>query len=107
METLKHRGLRQFTGDEASNIFLGQTGFDVCTTGETTKSNGFWVAIKVLTAATSIEARSLVGDDLTSDGAAYDGSSGIACAQGDIIYGAFDKVDVTGASKVVICYRGK
>ena len=37
METLKHRGLRQFTGDEASNIFLGQTGFDVCTTGETTK----------------------------------------------------------------------
>ncbi len=107
METLKHRGLRQFTGDEASNLFLGQSGFDVLTTGETEKDSGFWIAFKVMTSGTSVEARSVIGDDLTSDGNPYDSSSAVTMVQGDIVYGAFDKIDVVGTSKVVIAYRGK
>ena len=108
METLKHRGLRQFTAEEASNIFLGQSGFTLIKTGqELERANGFWVAIKVLTVGTTVEARSVRGDDMTLDALPYDGSSGIDLIQGDIIYGCFDKIKVTGTGTAIIAYIGK
>lgn len=110
-----HKGARQYTGEETGNIVLGQTGFNVLPAGtyEAGVTAGYtdvrmWIGIKAINHATNaatVEARSVVGGDLTDDGAAYDGSSAIELAAGDIIYGAFDLIKV-GTADVIIAYRG-
>ena len=110
-----HKGTRQYTGDETGNVVLGQAGFDVLPAGtyEAGTTAGyenvkFWVAIKATHAASTastVEARSVNGGDLTSDGTPYDGSTALELPAGDIIYGAFDIIKV-GSSDVVLAYRG-
>ena len=87
----KHRGLREFTGDELGNLTLGQTGFKLITNAE-------------------VEAQTLAGapgDDLTLDsGGDYSGSDPVTIENGDIIYGVFDKVKVASGD-YIIAYVGK
>tara|TARA_Y100001973_G_C5193266_1_gene332396 strand:+ start:2146 stop:2490 length:345 start_codon:yes stop_codon:yes gene_type:complete len=111
--TGKHRGLREFSGDEIGQVSLGQMGFDLCenTTieagvGDHTAVN-YWVAIKAInsaTAAATVKAQSVLPGDDFAVGGAFSGAT-LELAPGDIIYGAFDKITVT--SDKVLCYRGK
>ena len=116
----KHNGLREFTGDESSNLFLGQRGFKLIGAGsnqEKTCGEGgdftdiqYFVALKAVDVDCNIEARTFAGaagDDLTTNGGSYnDGSSPVTLGNGDIVYGCFDKVWVE-ANDYIIAYIGK
>jgi hypothetical protein len=120
----KHSGLHEFSGDESSNLFLGQRGFKIIghassdTEIECGSTSGFtdityFVALKAVDADAVVEARTYgeaKGDDLSknivSGVATYNGSSGVTLGNGDIVYGCFDKVDVTGGD-YIIAYIGK
>ena len=107
---MAHKGLREFTGEEASNQFLGQRGFHVLVGDSevTAASKGvsFWVAIKAVDGAAGVKANSYGdGDDLTVTGA-YAGAE-ITLADGDIVYGAFDKITVGETDEYVLAYIGK
>ena len=110
----KHKGLWEFTGDEGSNLALGQLGFEeILTTGDAgtsgdTSGNNYFVAIKAVAASTSaastdeiaLTAESLQGDDLSTT----------VLYPGDIIWGCFNFVTATtnSSSKMkLLCYYGK
>ena len=111
---MSHKGLREWTGEELSNAALGQNGFHVLKGNaeiEAVADKGikYWIALKAVDGAASVTARSALpdGDHLSTDGA-YDGASNhITIADGDIVYGAFDKVDVNGTTNYIIAYIGK
>jgi len=120
----KHAGIKEFTGDETANLFLGQTGFHILTNQAATigatetissidgaiehtgKGDGtYWCAIKAIDGAATVSARSYNdSNDLTLTGA-YSGGQ-IELADGDIIYGAFDAITIDN-SDYVIAYIGK
>ena len=120
---MAHRGLREWTGEEAGNLFLGQNGFHILSNGafaigatetitnadgstsHTGKSAGsYWVAIKAIGAAV-VSARSYSqGDDLSQTGA-YNGAQ-LTLADGDIVYGAFDAITVDSGD-FVVAYIGR
>ena len=112
-----HKGLHEFTGDESSNIFLGQRGFKIINNTEVTCGStagytdiSYFVALKAVDADAEVEARTLAGapgDDLTTNGGTYGGSHPVTLGNGDIVYGCFDKVEVTGAGCYIIAYIGK
>ena len=120
-----HSGIYEFTGDESSNLFLGQRGFKIINNTEVTCGSTagytditYFVALKAVDADAEVEARTYAGasgDDLTTNisagvasyPASPDGSSAVTLGNGDIIYGSFDKVDVTGSGCYVIAYIGK
>ena len=118
-----HKGIREFSGEELSGIALGQNGFKIISgedyicggdfkpAGETaTDSNtiNYFVALKVIDADSEVEARSIaIGDDLTTNSGVFNGSSPVTVLQGDIIYGAFNRVEVASASHYVIAYIGR
>ena len=116
-----HKQLRQYTGEETGNLVLGQNGFDIITATEVEAGTTagyenvkYWMAIKAISddsaaagssqATVTVEARSVVGDSLSDDGA-YDSSSPIELPVGDVVYGVFDKIDV-GTDDHIIAYRG-
>jgi len=117
---MAHKGVREFTSEELSGIALGQCGFKVLTnaTYECGVETGggitglpniqYFVALKVIETDADVEARSVTaGDDLTlASGGTADFSSPVALVNGDIIYGAFDKVEVASGD-YVIAYVGK
>jgi len=113
----KHRGLREFTGDEIGNLTLGQAGFKMLsnvvvecgvTSGYT--DIAYFIALKAVDVNAEVEARTVDGissDDLTTNSGVYnDGGSKVTIENGDIIYGAFDKVAVASGDYVV-AYIGK
>jgi len=106
-----HKGLSEFTGDETSNLFLGQGGFDILdynSGAEHSPPAGttYWVALKTVDTTSDIKARSYnTSDDLTLDGD-YSSGGAVSFTQGDIVYGCFDRVTLT-SSDIVIAYRGK
>ena len=120
----KHAGIKEFTGDETANLFLGQNGFHILTNGaytigatetitnidgstsHTGKSDGtYWCAIKAVDGAAKVSARSYNdSNDFTLTGA-YSGGQ-IELADGDIVYGAFDAITIDN-SDYVIAYIGK
>ena len=118
---MAHQGIREFTSEELSGVALGQNGFKVISNatvicdnvvGETVTSGyediKYFVALKVIEADADVEARSItVGDDLTlASGGTADFSSPVELVNGDIIYGAFDKVKVASGD-YVIAYIGR
>ena len=107
---MAHKGLREFTGEEAGSLFLGQSGFHVLTTGETTAAEcgvSYWVALKsVSSGGTVVKAQSAgPGEDFTVTGA-YAGL-GLTLPESDTVYGAFDSVCITGVGDYLIAYIGK
>jgi hypothetical protein len=112
-----HKGLYEFTGDESSNLFLGQRGFKIISGAEVTCGSTagyeditYFVALKAVDVDAEVEARTYSGapgDDLTTaSGGVYDSSNPVTLGNGDIVYGCFDKVDVAG-SDYIIAYIGK
>tara|TARA_B100000519_G_scaffold71810_1_gene61805 strand:+ start:11849 stop:12193 length:345 start_codon:yes stop_codon:yes gene_type:complete len=114
MGRIVHRGVREFTGEELSGVALGQNGFKIISGAEVEcgvtsgyENIAYFVALKAIDVDTEVEARSIAaGDDLTTNSGVYNGSSPVTVLQGDIIYGAFDKVEVA-ASDYIIAYIGR
>ena len=107
---MAHKGVREFTGDEVSNLAIGQAGFDLLAAGAgQTPPSGveYWVAIKAVNADADCHAinhADFPGDHFTTDGTATGGD--LTLENGDIVYGAF--IDITVASgDYVIAYRGR
>lgn len=103
-----HKGIREFTGEEVSNLTMGQSGFDVLT-GSTTlasaKGISYWVAIKAVNADADVKASSLTpGADFATNGV-YATGSALTIEDGDIVYGAFDAIIVSSGH--VLAYRGR
>ena len=121
---MPHKGIREWTGEELSNVALGQNGFHILSNGaftigadetitnvdgstaHTGKDDGlYWIALKAIDVDSEISARTYgAGDDLSATGA-YSGAQ-VTVATGDIIYGAFDAVTVDSGD-YVIAYIGK
>lgn len=121
----KHAGIKEFTGDETANLFLGQAGFHILTNGafttgatesivndtggsvsHTGKNEGtYWCALKAIDGNATISARSYNDSDDFSKTGLYTGAQ-IAIGDGDIIYGAFDAITIDSAH-FVIAYIGK
>ena len=112
---MAHKGIREFSGEELSGVALGQNGFKIIT--NTTVECGvtagytdinYFVALKAVDDDAEVEARSVtVGDDLTlASAGTANFSSPVSLVNGDIVYGAFDKLDVTGGD-YIIAYIGK
>ena len=119
----KHNGVREFSAEELSGVALGQNGFKILTNidfhcggdfleeGETATGGNtihYFIALKVIDADAEVEARAVTeGDDLTlASGGTFDGSSPVSLVNGDIIYGAFHRVEVANGDYVV-AYIGK
>ena len=109
---MAHQGIREFTAEEMSNVALGQNGFHLLK-GNTeilasAKSIVYWVALKAVGGPGVVTAQSVLpGDHLSTDGN-YDGASNhLTLADGDIVYGAFDAIDISGTSDYLIAYIGK
>ena len=112
---MAHKGIREFESVELSGIALGQNGFKIIANGSEVEcgvTSGYenikyFVALKAIDADAEIEARSItLGDDLTTNSGTYDGSNPVTVLNGDIIYGAFDKVEVT-TQGYCIAYIGR
>ena len=112
---MKHRGIREFTGEEMGNLVSGQAGFKLIT-GATVecgvtagyKDITYFIALKAIDVDSEVKARTIAGapgDDLSTDGD-YDTGSQLTIGNGDIIYGIFDKVEVD-ANDYIIAYIGK
>ena len=117
MARIVHKGVREFESGELSGIALGQNGFKIVSgaTVECGVTSGYedikyFVELKAIHVDAQVEARSVtVGDDLTIDSngvAQFGGSDEVAVLNGDIIYGAFDKVKVD-SNDYVIAYIGR
>ena len=108
---MAHKGLREWTGEEAGNLFLGQNGFHVLkgTAEVTAASKGitYWIAFKVVDGVAGLKAQAYgAGDDFTLDGAYATGAE-VNMADGDIVYGSFDKITIGSATEYIIAYIGK
>jgi hypothetical protein len=109
---MAHKGIREFTGEELSGVALGQNGFHILADNEdvTASDKGceYWVAIKAVHADAVVEAQSVIpnSDNITTDPTAAFGSNPITMLNGDIIYGAFDRIEVASGD-YVIAYIGK
>ena len=120
----KHAGIKEFTGDETANLFLGQGGFHILFNGAFTiganetivnadgaavhtgkNAGSYWCAIKAVNASAVVSARSYNDSDHLSQTGAYNGAQ-ITMADGDVIYGAFDAITVDSGD-FVIAYIGK
>jgi hypothetical protein len=100
--------LYKYTQKEAANLLIGQNGFDVIPTHNTTVVNpdtGSWIAIQALgkdssgtTEFLKIKVTSNIGDDI---------SSFVNLIPGEILYGNFSGiVNHTDSTAVCIAYRG-
>ena len=114
-----HRGIRNFTGQEATNLILGQAGFDIiqgaATNGTVIQAgvtSGYenvnsWIAIKAVEGvAAEVCCRTLIGDDFSKNGT-YQATAGneMTLQDQDVINGAFDIIRVVGTSVYVLAYR--
>ena len=98
---MAHKGIYQYSGDEGSNVALGQVGFKVLTSAGNT-GDGNFVAFKVLGGAATvnvdIDCTCHIGDDLSIDNV----------LTGEIVWGPFKRItiDNVGAGIQVLCYYG-
>ena len=104
---MANKGLRHYTGDETSNILLGQTGFKIVTSSAPVDVDNFedigqFPVIKVLVDGT-MTAITLRGDHFTLDGTVT--GNAITVAAGESYYGPFKEITPVGAC-VVAAYMG-
>ena len=114
---MAHKGIREFSGEELSGIALGQNGFKIiegadviCGPGGTAGYTDieYFVALKAIDVDCEVEAQSYItgSDNLTTDTSAAFGSNPVTILNGDIVYGAFNRVEVAG-SDYIIAYIGR
>ena len=106
---MPHKGIREWTGEELSNVALGQNGFHILTNDSdilaSDKGITYWVALKAIDGAATVKAQAYgAGDDFSRDGS-YSGAQ-VDLGDGDIVYGAFDAITVD-SSEYIIAYIGK
>ena len=97
--------LYKYSAQEASNLLIGQNGFDVIAEHDTNYSNPSWIAIQALgkdssgtTEFLKLKVQSNVGDDV---------SSFFNLIPGEILYGNFSGIlNHTDSTAVCIAYRG-
>ena len=97
-------GISRYTVVEASNVTLGQLGFDVLAASQeyfttTAGYSGPWIGIKSVNATNNlVSATTSIGDDLGA----------IAIVAGDILYGAFTDIQTGtfGVDGFILAYRG-
>ena len=99
---MAHKGIYQYSGDEGSNVALGQLGFKELTSAGNT-GDGNFVAFKVIGAESTdtctVAATCHQGDDFT----------GTTIMAGEIIWGPFKKITMsspTDGDVHVLCYYG-
>ena len=101
-------GLYKYTAKEASNLLIGQNGFDVIAEHNTNTINpetGSWIAIQALgkdtegtTEFLKLKVTSNIGDDI---------GSFFSLIPGEILYGNFSGIiNHTDSTAVCIAYRG-
>mgnify|MGYP003152640807 CR=1 FL=1 len=108
MPNLRHKGMREFSGDEFSSLALGQNGFAVlsnvtveCGVTAGYENFKFFIALKAIDNDSEVKARTITeGHDLATDGV-YSSGSALTLGEGDIIYGAFDKVTVSSGDYIL------
>ena len=103
---MAHKGIRQYGGDEGSNVALGQLGFKVLSTATNT-GDGNFVAFYVTGKGTTDS----VDDQATIAATCHQGDDMTACifTSGSLVYGAFKKITMsspTDADVHVLCYYG-
>ena len=115
---MSHKGMKEFQPGELTSIALGQNGFTVMGAGEYLAGGldypdiAFWVAVKAVEADAVVDARALTkeGMDLTKHGSgeyqSNAAANGITITNGDIVYGAFDKIEVA-TGDFIIAYIGR
>ena len=115
---MSHKGMKEFQPGELTSIALGQNGFTVLGAGEYLAGGvdypdiAFWVALKAVEGDAIVEARSLTeeGMDFTKhvsgEYLSNAAASGIVITNGDIVYGAFDKIEVA-TGDYIIAYIGR
>jgi len=109
---MAHKGLREFSGEEAGGLALGQNGFHVIkgagTTTASSKGITYWIAVKANGAA-GVQARSYgSGDDLAEDGTqSASAGNNMEVADGDVIYGVFDQIYMDQTGERVLAYIGR
>ena len=93
---MANEGLTKYTVQEASNLKLGQLGFDVIAESDGAQT-GNWIAIHNPDASSMvIDATSAIGDSITA----------LDLVANGIIYGQFTTVECEEAGKSLIAYRG-
>ena len=127
----RHNGISTYAGAEATNVILGQNGFDILqgaadTTGiefiagETGTDTAdiiykpevrFWVAIKAMNGTdSSVEAFCLQGMHLsrngTYTGSAANSTQNIDLQDQDVINGCFTKIRICDVATYILAYRG-
>ena len=114
-----HPGIRNYTGQEATNLVLGQGGFDIikgATVNGTIAIAGqgdyadvrMWIALKAVEGTfANISCETLIGDDFSKN-KIYQATAGneMTLQDQDIINGAFTTVRVVGTSAYILAYRG-
>ena len=100
MSKAKHRGLREYTSEEAGNAALGQLGFEVLSAGANT---GYWNCIKVIGGAAAVDV------DLDIVSSQGDNVTLVNVLTGEIFYGAFTSITVAniGTNIKVLAYHAK
>jgi hypothetical protein len=110
---MAHKGIKEWSGEELSNVALGQNGFHVIHGSGTTTAASlgiqYWIAIKNVNGNAGLQARSILpGNDLAESGTQNTtASNNIDVVDGDIVYGAFDQIYMDQAGEYVIAYIGK
>ena len=89
-------GLRTYTVAEATNLQLGQNGFDVIAESDGAVT-GQWIAIyNPNDAHISVDATTTLGDNITA----------LDIVSNGILYGTFTSIECEESSKSLIAYRG-
>jgi hypothetical protein len=91
--------MRKYSVQEASNLALGQLGFDDLSTGTTT---GDWVAIKAVGDKAAIsDITTSIGDDITTTGVL----DPFSLEDGEILYAPITQIRVVDINHKLIAYR--
>jgi hypothetical protein len=115
-----HKGIRTFSGSEATNVILGQAGFDIIQGASVNGTEAIagegdyadvrmWVAIKAVEGVDAeLQCETAQGDDFSKTGAYSSAGStnNMTLKDQDMINGCFTTIRVTGASVYVLAYRG-
>ena len=112
-------GIRNFSGEEATNLILGQGGFDIIQGGSSAGTIVIagegnyadvrqWIAIKAVEGVNAeVCCETIIGDDFAKNGT-YQAASGqeMTLVDQDIVNGAFTTLRVKGTSVYILAYRG-
>ena len=118
-ERRSFHGIRNFSGEEATNLILGQGGFDIIRGGASPGVIAIagegdyadvrqWIAIKAVEGVNAeVSCETIIGDDFSKNGV-YQATAGneMTVVDQDIVNGAFTTIRVLGTSVYVLAYRG-